>query len=292
MNEQKIKFAYFGGEPLGVPVLEALRQAGLLPSLIVSNPDRPVGRKQTLTPPPVKVWAELNNVEVWQPQTIPKTPSDLGRITSEEWDVFIVVAYNKILPEWFIELPKHKTLNVHPSLLPKLRGASPIRSTILNDMRTECGVSVMLLDEHMDHGPIIAQERMEIPQEVWPVSGTELDEALARLGGAVLADILPQWVAGLLKSEEQDHEAATYCGKMTKDMAELTIDPYHLPKGALAYEQLLKIRAFDGWPVAFFIHEGKRYKITAATIGDEGKLQIDRVIPEGKNETDFKAIFR
>lgn len=286
-----LKIAYFGGEPLGVPILEALKKHHLVPQLIVASPDRPAGRKLLLTAPPVKNWALENGIEVIQPEIIPKQPADLGRLTGEDWDLFIVVAYNKILPKWFIELPKHKTINVHPSLLPKLRGASPIRTTILNDTPDECGVSVMLLDEKMDHGPILAQEKLLLTTEQWPLSGPELDAQLAALGGEVLAKTIPLWTAGALVPKVQEHTLATYCGKITKDMAELALDPYALPTGKEAYAQYLKIQAYAGWPVAFFKYDNKRYKITSARLSEDGQLVIDAVIPEGKTETGFKQLF-
>ena len=152
-SNKNLKLVYFGGEPIGVPVLEELEAAGFLPSLIVCNPDRPVGRKQVLTPPPVKIWAEERNIEVFQPENL--KPETVGHRMShseshsEEWDLFVVVAYSQIMPQWLIELPKHKTINMHPSLLPKLRGASPIRSTILEDRRGECGATVIQRDEKM-----------------------------------------------------------------------------------------------------------------------------------------------
>lgn len=289
MNE--IKIAYFGGEPMGVPVLEELKASGIVPELIVANPDRPVGRKQIMTPPPVKSWAEAQGVDVFQPETINKEPTELGRLTTEDWDLFVVVAYNKILPRWLIELPKHQTLNVHPSLLPLLRGASPIRSTILNDMREQCGISIIVLDEKMDHGPIVAQQKMEISESTWPVSGLELDEALARLGGSILADVIPQWVLGALEATEQDHDQATFCGKIDKKDAELDLDPHNPPHGEEAHQTFLKIQAYTGWPGTYFMYEGKRFKITAAHLDQDSKLAIDTIIPEGKNEVAFSAIF-
>ncbi len=291
MNDSPIKFVYFGGEPIGVPVLKELKAVNLLPSLIVCNPDKPVGRKQTLTPPPVKVWADENNIPAWQPESIPANPTELNTLTTVDWDVFVVVAYNHILPKWFIDLPKHKTINVHPSLLPKLRGASPIRTAILEDMQDETGVSIMQLDEKMDHGPIIAQMKLEIAPENWPINGPELDEALARLGGSLLADTLPKWINGEIVPTDQEHEQATYCGRITKDMAELELNPYDLPIGSEAHKTFLKIKAYEGWPVTFFRYENKRYKVTAAQLTNSGQLIIQKVIPEGKKETDFSNIF-
>ncbi len=280
-----VNFVYFAGEPLGVPVLKELKVAGLLPSLIVCNPDRPVGRKQVLTAPSVKVWAEENNIDVWQPESF----KDQEEVTKKlkDFDLFVVVAYNKILPKWLIDLPKHSTLNVHPSLLPLLRGASPIRSAILGDMRDQIGVSIMQLDEKMDHGPILAQVTMSVHEDNWPVRGTELDEALAHFGGALLADTIPKWITGEVTLTEQFHDAATYCGRLERAMGELQIDPRNLPTGSDAYQTLLKIRAFDGFPGTFFIHNSKRVKVLDATLEND-TLKILEVLPEGKNKQSFE----
>ena len=164
VRQNEIKFAFFGGEPLAVPVLNELEKVGLKPSLVVCNPDRRQGRKMVPTPPPVKVWASDRKIPIWQPETL-KDEKELEILASVNWDLFVVVAYNKILPKSVIDIPKYGTLNVHPSMLPLLRGASPIRSTILNDMRENCGVSIMLMDEEMDHGPILRQEKIAIAKE-------------------------------------------------------------------------------------------------------------------------------
>lgn len=278
-------FVYYAGEPLGVPVLEELKVAGLLPSLIICNPDRPVGRKQVLTPPPVKVWAEKNNIEVWQPESFKDKEFVIQKL--EAFDLFVVVAYNKILPKWLLDIPKHSTLNLHPSILPLLRGASPIRSAILADMRDQIGATVMQLDEKMDHGPILAQMTIPIGEENWPVRGNALDEALAHTGGSLLADTLPKWVAGDIVLTEQFHAAATYCPRLDRSMGELTIDPHNLPTGTDAYKSLLKIKAFDGFPGTFFIYNDKRIKILDAKIEND-TLKILEVLPEGKNKQSFK----
>ena len=282
---EQIRFAYFGGEPLGVPVLEALKAAGYVPSLVVASPDRKSGRGQRLTPPPVKVWALAHNIPVIQPDSY-TDPVLIPQLTAVEWNVFIVVAFNHILPKWLIELPKHKCLNVHPSLLPLLRGASPIRSAILRDMREEIGVSVMQLDTKMDHGPMVTQKRLEIAPEAWPIRGPELDETLARLGGDLLAACLPGYLSGDLEPQEQEHEYATYCGRFEKSDGELTLDPHNLPVDERAYETLLKIYAYMGSPGTFFIHNNKRIKINDAVIED-ARLKILSVTPEGKSPQSF-----
>jgi len=283
-----INFVFFGGEPLGVPVLEALKAVGLLPSLIVCNPDRPVGRKQVLTAPPVKDWARLHHIDVWQPVDYKGDYEEAARaqLTLKEWGLFVVVAYNFILPTWLLKIPKHQTINLHPSLLPKYRGASPIRSAILHDDREAIGVSVMLLDEKMDHGPVLAQEKFTVSASKWPVSGLWLDGELAKAGGDLLARTISAWVTGDITPKAQDHTLATYCGRLNKNDGELLLDPHYLPTGAAAYKIYLKIQAYAGWPDTFFIHNNTRIKITAAQ-WQNNQLIIEKIIPAGKSERTF-----
>lgn len=285
-----MKFVFFGTPEIAVTALSELKSSGLIPSLIVTNPDAPVGRKQILTPPPVAFWAKENSLPILQPTTLDE-PSIREKLNSEDWDVFVVVAYGKILPKWLINLPRHKTVNLHPSLLPKLRGASPIRSAILHDLR-ETGVTIMLLDEKMDHGPILSQEKTEIKENDWPLDGLVLDKRMAEQGGKLLARTLVSYLAGEIEPQEQDHSQATFCTKISKEMSQLEIDPFNLPKGKLAYDLLLKIKAFAGWPETFFIFANKRIKIKSARINANGELIIERIVPEGKNEMDFAVYFR
>lgn len=280
--------AYFGGEPLGAPVLTALCHAGLSPTLVVTNPDRPAGRKLELTPPPTKVVAEQFGISVYQPEGkfTADTPSPL---TETSFDLFVVVAYNKILPSWLIALPKHQTINLHPSLLPKYRGASPIRSAIINNDRDAVGVSVMLLDEQMDHGPILAQVPYQVPPSEWPIDGRMLDEALAGVGSALLTETIPAWIAGSIIPREQDHDKATYCGRLNRAVGELTIDPEHLPTGPEAVSALARIRGLAGWPGTYFMDHGLRIKVHEASLDSTGRLSIATVTPEGKRPQPFST---
>lgn len=289
-NTNNLKFAFFGTPEIAAIVLDKLRESGYLPSLVITNPDALVGRKQILTPPEAKVWAKTHGIAVIQPTTL-KDPTAVPELSETTWDLLIVAAYGKLIPEWILKLPKHGILNVHPSLLPKLRGASPIRSAILTDDRLT-GVTIMQMDAELDHGPIIAQLLATIPPEHWPVPGNVLDTGLAHQGGALLASLIPQWIAGEITVTPQNHAEATFCTKIDKSMSELTIDPYDLPAGNEAYQALLKIRAFAGWPETFFIHEGKRIKIKHANLSADGSLLITRIIPEGKNEMDWNTYFR
>lgn len=281
-----MKFAYFGGEPLGVPVLEELKANNLLPDLIVCNPDRPVGRSQEMTAPPLKIWAQKHGIEVLQPTSY-KNPEDLKVLTEQDWEVFLVVAYNFILPQWFLELPKKGVLNVHPSLLPSLRGASPIRTAIKENLVNDIGVTIMLLDEEMDHGPILEQEQFLPNASKWPLPGPVLDGFLGKMGGRLLADVLPAWVRDELSPQEQDHAVATYCKKISKADGELNINPLKTPVGKYATICWHTIQALEGIGGTFFMHNDKRIKITKAELTDGGSLRLLRVIPEGKSEMDF-----
>jgi methionyl-tRNA formyltransferase len=281
-----MKFAFFGTPELAATALSKMESFGFVPELVVCNPDAPVGRKHIITPPPTKVWAEVRGISVFQPTSL-KDKAALSPLTETTWDMFVVFAYGKIMPDWLIELPKYKTINAHPSLLPKLRGASPIRSTLLTDL-SACGVTIIHMDAQMDHGPILYQQPVTLEK---PVSGEELDTTLSLMCGDLLAHVMKELPNGTLTPTPQNDAAATFCTKITKEMAEVTIDPYDLPKGETAFELYRKICAFAGWPGTFFMHNGKRIKITHAELLESGHLAITRIIPEGKNEMDFTAYF-
>jgi methionyl-tRNA formyltransferase len=280
----KISFAFFGTAPLALGVLDALEAAGYLPALVVAGPDTIEPRKKTIIFPPEKSWAIARGIEAAQPAKI--DADFIARLKAKKWDVFIVASYGKILPRALLEIPAHGVLNMHPSLLPRLRGPSPIRSAILNDER-ETGVSVILLDEKMDHGPIIAQKKIIIPD--WPPSGAALDSLLAREGGTLLAAYLPKWIAGEIEAHEQNHDLATFCKMFAKEDGLIGLHDG-------AYQNLLKIRAYEGWPGthAFFENGGRqkiRVKILDAHL-ENGALKIDRVIPEGKREMRYEEFLR
>lgn len=281
-----MKFAFFGTPDLAVTALERMEALGMVPELLVTVPDAPVGRKQVLTPPPTKVWATERNIPTIQPSNL-KDQTILAPLTDTDWDFFVVFAYGKIMPEWLLSLPKYGTINAHPSLLPKLRGASPIRSTLLTDL-SAAGVTIMQMDAALDHGPIVCQQPITLET---PVPGRELDRVASVMCGDMLVHSMRELASGTITPLEQDHKAATFCTKITKDMAQLTIDPYSLPTGSEAYDCYRKICAFDGWPEAYFIYNGLRIKIKAAHLSAEGVLQITRILPEGKNEMNFEQYF-
>jgi methionyl-tRNA formyltransferase len=252
-TNDKPRFVLFGTRPLAAGVLAELSAAGLSPEKSFETADI--------------------------------TPDFMRELASEAWDVFVVASFGKILPKAFLDIPRRGVVNMHPSLLPRLRGPSPVRSAILENER-ETGVSIMLLNERMDEGPIIAQRKVSIPE--WPPRGRELDALLAREGGKLLAEMLPRWVAGDIDATEQNHDIATYCSIFTKEdgLLDLKADPY---------QNLLKIRAFDGWPgtYAFFERAGKRLRVQvldAEVINN--RLQIMTVKPEGKGEMEYDAFLR
>lgn len=281
-------FSFFGTPDIAVTVLEELQNAGMRPSVVVTNPDAPKGRKMVLTPSPVKVWALEHGVPVLEPESLKTDTTVEDFLKKENISLGVVVAYGKLIPESLLSTLNAGVLNVHPSLLPRFRGASPIRSAILKDER-ETGVTIMLLDKELDHGPILAQEKVEIPKSEWPMRGGELDILLAKTGGELLARVLPRFVNDGVMPKEQEHDKATFCEKIMKEMGELNLadDPY---------QNFLKIRAFDGWPGTFFYTEknGKRIrvKITDAELAPDGSLNILRVIPEGRNEMAYEDFMR
>lgn len=289
-----LSFVFLGTPDIAVAALNALETKGLVPKLIVTAPDAPQGRGMTLTPPPVKLWAEERNIPVLQPTKL-SDPTFVELLAPEAygvsaWDAFVVVAYGKIIPAPVLALPKRGTLNMHPSLLPKHRGPSPIESQILSEQHAaDVGVSIMLLDEAMDHGPVIAQER-NLPELAhrWPVGAHELRRILAAHGGALLAETLPQWVTGAIEATEQDHNAATYCKKTKKEDAELDLSA----PADLNYRKTL---AYELWPRAFFYVNKNgaqtRVVVTEAVIED-GTFVVKKVIPEGRKEMSYDVFLR
>jgi len=281
--KNKINFAFFGTSHIAVYVLDALEAAGHLPALVITAPDAPRGRKLELAPPATKTWALARSIEVLQPETVHSHILQNMRMLG--LDVGIVCDYGKILPKELLDIPKHGFLNVHPSLLPRLRGASPIRTAILHN-ENPTGVTVMQVDEKMDHGPIVAQKKIDVPH--WPVKNSQLEKMLLTEGGKLLAQVLPHYIAGDIEAREQNHDVATYCEKIEKEdgFLDLAADPY---------KNLLKIKAFEGWPstYTFFERSGKklRVKIIDAHIED-GALVINKVLPEGKREMNYEEFLR
>jgi methionyl-tRNA formyltransferase len=282
MKPTDIRFAFFGTSHIARYALEA---AGLRPACVVTMPDAPRGRGLALSPSAVAEWASAREIPILKPERLDE--AFIAEFGASSWDVCVVVDYGRILPQALLDIPRRGFLNVHPSLLPRLRGPSPIRSAILRDEK-DTGVTLMLVDAKMDHGPIIAQKRVDIPE--WPPHNAELERILMTEGGALLCAMLPVWVAGDIEAHEQNHDIATYCEKFTKADGELDLS-------ADGYHNLLKIRAFEEWPGTYarFERGGKRIRVQildAHLDPADGRLKIDTVKPEGKNEMRYEDFLR
>ncbi len=283
-----IKIVFWGTSRFSVIILDEMTREGVLPALIITMPPKPKGRHLELTQSEVKIWADAHGVPTLEPLEIKS--DEFAQALGTTWDLFIVASYGKIIPRAILDTPKHGTLNVHPSLLPKLRGASPIQSAILEEgsigIPHQTGVTIMLVDEEVDHGQIVSQEETTVLN--WPPKGSELEEVLGTLGGKLLVETIPLWVEGRITPEEQDHDIATYTKKMTKQSGHIDLldDPLRMYR---------KIRAFDIWPRAYFLttRNGReiRVVVTEATL-ELGKLTVKRVIPEGKKEMSYEDFLR
>jgi len=292
MTNNNLKFVFFGTSELSVKVLDILIKNGYTPGLIITPPDKPKGRKMILTPPPVKVFAQKHNLKIIQPE---KLNLDI-QCPSEDFDLFIVASYGKIIPKSILDIPKLGTLNVHPSLLPKFRGPSPIQSFILSG-EEKTGVTIMLMDEQVDHGSILAQQNLEakLPSSLgslaskW-LNAKQLEEKLAELGGQMLVDVIPKWISGNIKPQEQDHDQATFTKKINKEDG-----LFDLGKDSpeIIYRKFL---AFQPWPGIYYFTEknGKKIRviITNMEMSESGQLKIKKVKPEGKNEMEYEKFMK
>lgn len=274
-NTRKIKIGFFGTPEYAVLTLDTLFAAGYEISFVVTMPDRPKGRKMLPTQPPAKIWAIEHAVPVFQPEML-RNESLVENLKKFECDVFVVIAYGKIIPDSILNIPMFKSLNIHGSLLPRYRGSCPIETTILNNDRNT-GVSIIRMDSEMDHGPVIAERNVDVLS--WPPKADVLGKAIVETGSDLLVSILPDWLDGKIVEKVQDHSLATFTTMIKKEdgLIDLSADPYR---------NFLKIQAYDVWPSAFFFVNDKRIKITQASF-ENGKLTIEKVIPEGKNEINF-----
>lgn len=207
------KIVFFGTPEFAVIILNKLKNTDLTPILIITQPDAKKGRGLKLSPSPVKLWAEKNGVEFWEPENL-KDKKFLEKLRNLKANLFIIASYGKILPAALLNIPPFGAVNVHPSLLPKYRGPSPIESAVL-DGAEKTGVTIMLADEETDHGPILAQQKLEF--SILSFSFQKIHNALAELGGKLLIETIPKWLNNKIKSEEQNHAEATYTKKYVKE---------------------------------------------------------------------------
>ncbi len=310
-----MKYVFFGTPKFAAIVLEKLIAAGLVPVALVCNPDEPTGRKKILTPPETKqlILNKNINIPIFQPKKLSEIKTELENIGA---DAFIVAAYNKIISEKIINIPKFKTIGVHPSLLPAYRGPSPIQTAIINgDKKT--GVDLFLIDKEIDHGAVLASTECEISEKD---NSESLTEKLAILGAELIIKELPEYLAGKTKPIEQNHEKATFTRKFETNDGKIDLPPHLFladqlePKNKFNIFRIFsniknkifgcggeekdspesifnKIRGLNPDPGVFTLiktkNGEKRIKLLEAKL-TEGKLEILKVQPEGKKPMSFK----
>lgn len=243
-----MRILFFGTPDFAVPSLEALVREHEI-ALVVTQPDRPAGRGMKLTPPPVAERARQFGFEIAQPAKI-RDATFLKRVEAVGPDVAVVIAYGRILPPQLLSIPRHGFLNVHASILPKYRGAAPIQRAI-EAGETTTGVTIMRVDEELDHGPMLAIETVEIGADERAPS---VARGLAAIGGELLAGVLREIAHGSAPETPQDHARATWAPKIAKREGLVTFSesPVNIYN---------RFRAFDPWPGLFFESGGEIIRI-------------------------------
>jgi methionyl-tRNA formyltransferase len=261
------RILFFGTSDFAIPVLDALVSTKYEIAGVLTTPDEPAGRGHIISPPPIKTCALAHSLPVFQPS---KPDKEFWQKNIPAADLFIVVSYGKILPSWLLALPEYGTLNIHPSLLPKYRGPSPIQSALAGGEK-ETGVTIMLMDKEVDHGPIIALQ-------VVPISPaddlTTLSQKLSRVGAEILCQTLPEWISGSLKPIEQDHTKATFTKIIKKEDG-------HIDWNAHADKILNTMKAYAEWPKCWTVLEHKTSTMRVIIIKAHTTSRTSNVIPPG-----------
>lgn len=257
------KIVFMGTPQFAVPSLRALSE-GPYAITVVTQPDRPAGRGGHVTPPPVKRLAQELGLLILQPPTL-RDPDFRAALAAIAPEATVLVAYGEYLAPSLLNLPRRGSINLHPSLLPRWRGSTPIQSAILAG-DTVTGPTVILMDKGLDTGPILAQRNLPIePEETHP----QLSERLSLLGAALLAETLPRWLHSEIEPLPQTDEGATLTSVLTKEDG--LID-WHLP----AEEISRRVRALQPWPGAYTYWQGRLLKILRA-----------RPLPDAENSTEY-----
>ncbi|MEX1247621.1 MAG: methionyl-tRNA formyltransferase [Anaerolineales bacterium] len=263
------RVVFMGSPEFSLPSLRALA-ANYQVVGVVTQPDRPAGRGKRLTPPPVKMLALELGLPVIQPRRL-REPQAIAQLRAWAPDLIVVAAFGQILRQEVLDLPLHGCINVHASLLPRWRGASPIQAAILHG-DAETGVTIMRMDEGLDTGPILSQSA--IPIAAADTAAT-LSEKLASLGADLLIETLPKYLSGELQPRPQPEEGVTTVSMLSK--AEGELDP-HQPANALAR----KVRAFNPWPGAFILWKGQPLKVHKASVASGGAGAGQCLIHDGR----------
>jgi methionyl-tRNA formyltransferase len=260
INATHLRLVFCGTPQFAVPALEALIAAGHEIALVVTQPDRPAGRKQTLTAPPVKQIALAHNLEVTQPEKIKNNLEFRARLESIAPDAIVVVAYGRIIPKWMLDLPRLGCINLHGSLLPKYRGAAPIQWAIANGDEV-LGNTTMLLEEGLDTGPMLLQQALSFESDI-PNTAAKALKQLALLGAPMVIETLKGLANGTLTPQPQDDSQATLAPILTREDGRVDFDKLD------SLPIFNRWRAFQPWPGIF------------TTIGDK-KLILNEIAPAG-----------
>jgi len=249
-----MRILFMGTPDFAVPCLQSILDAGHEVCAVFTQPDKPKGRKYTLTPPPVKVLALEKNLTIFQPATL-RNEEATESVKSLHPDCIVVVAYGKILPKEILDIPQNGCVNVHASLLPKYRGAAPIQWSVMNGEKVT-GVTTMYMAEGIDTGDILQTAKTEIePNE----TAGELQNRLAQMGGKLIVETLQKINAGTAKSIPQCNDEATYVSILTKELSKID---WSLP----AQQIHNLVRGLSPWPVASTAYHGKLLKIHKSAV--------------------------
>ncbi len=263
-----------GSPDFAVPVLEALAANGERENWqlvgAVTQPDRPAGRGRELQPPAVKTAALRLGLPVLQPEKL-RLPEAMTQLRAWAPDLIVVAAFGQILRQEVLDLPRFGCINVHGSILPRWRGAAPIQAAILAGDR-ETGITIMKMDVGIDTGPMLSQRYLPISPE--DTSGT-LFARLAPVGAELLVETLPKYLGGELTPMPQPQEGATYAKMLKKEEGLLD---FNQPAEALER----RVRAFDPWPGAFFIHNGSPLRVEKASAAEGTAQPGERLVHDGK----------
>lgn len=261
-----LRLLFFGTPDFAVPSLEALLASDHPVVGVITQPDRPRGRGQHVVAPPVKLAAAGCGIPVWQPTRL-KDDLFLGQLRALEPDLGVVAAYGRILPDALLAVPRLGLVNVHASLLPKWRGASPVHRAVMSG-QPETGVTIMRVVTELDAGPMLASATCAIgPDETSP----ELERRLAELGASLLRPVIEALEAGTLREVPQEHARATFAPRLTKD--EGPID-WSLPAEAIRN----RIRGLQPWPMASTWAAGKRLIVLGSRLADT-RSAVDAIAP-------------
>ncbi len=252
-----MKIVFMGTPYFAVPCLARLLEDGHEVSLVVTQADKPKGRGHQLAAPPVKEFALSNELEVFQPPVL-KTEEVYERLEAEKADLFVVVAYGRILSQRLLDLPRFGCINVHASLLPRYRGAAPIQWAVLNG-ENEAGVTTMRMEAGLDTGDMLLTGHLALTPEM--TSG-ELHDALSALGASVLSDTIRQLEAGTLRPQKQDDALASYAPMLDKSLSPLDFSK----PAAVLHNQ---VRGLNPWPSACCRYGGKILKVHRSRVGEE-----------------------